>query len=299
MNKWTKDDIGDQMDRIVVVTGANSGIGFEAAKALAEKNAQVILACRNEERAEDAVQRIRGSFPGAGVSYMKLDLSDLSSVRDFSKRFSKDYGRLDILINNAGVMAPPYSKTRDGFELQFGTNHLGHFALTSLLWEKISSSGASRVVNVSSSAHKLGKINFEDLGWERRRYSKWNAYGDSKIANLYFTFELDRRLRDRGSPVLSLAAHPGWTATGLQRHVGSFRILNKLFAQSPEMGALPTIRAAVDEAAKGGEFYGPSGVFEMRGYPVKVDSNNLSHNKDVAKNLWDVSEKLTGVNFDV
>jgi NAD(P)-dependent dehydrogenase (short-subunit alcohol dehydrogenase family) len=203
-----------------------------------------------------------------------------------------------LLINNAGVMIPPYSKTADGFELQFGTNHLGHFALTGRLLDRIISTSSARVVNVSSGAHKWGKIDFDDLAWEKRSYSKWKAYGASKIANLYFTFELDRRFKANNSGVLAVAAHPGWTATELQRHTGLTQFLNNFFAQDISMGALPTLRAAIEPGLKGSEYFGPEGFMETRGYPVQVETNALSRDKAIAEKLWNESEKLTGVEYE-
>jgi len=230
---------------------------------------------------------------------MRLDLADLSSVKHFAEEFVSTYSRLDRLINNAGVMLPPYSKTVDGFELQFGTNHLGHFALTARLMSLLNETNGSRVVNVASSAEKFGRLNFDDLAWEKRQYKGCSAYGDSKIANLYFTYELDRRLKRSSSGVIVTAAHPGWTATELQRHTGIMERLNDFFAQDISMGALPTLRAAYDKEAHGGEYYGPSGFMELRGYPVQVSSNKLSKDQTIAPRLWKVSENLTGVMFDV
>ncbi|MCP5053892.1 MAG: SDR family NAD(P)-dependent oxidoreductase, partial [bacterium] len=215
----------------------------------------------------------------------------------FAENLKKDHSKLDLLINNAGVMMPPYSKTSDGFELQFGTNHLGHFALTGLLLDVIKNTPGARIVNVSSSAHKAGNLKFDDLNWENRKYSPWKSYGASKIANLYFTYELQRRLGNGESTVKVTAAHPGWTATELQRHVGLFSFLNRFFAQGIDMGALPTLYGAVAEDAKGGEYFGPSGFMEMKGYPKKVTSVPLSHDQTIAGKLWDVSEELTGVKY--
>ncbi|MEJ2054946.1 MAG: oxidoreductase [Calditrichaceae bacterium] len=252
---WTKDNIPDQKNRVIIVTGSSSGIGFEAAKALAEKNAAIIIAVRNEEKGKHAIERIKEAYAGARVELMLLDLADLKSVKEFADTFKKKYNRLDLLINNAGVMIPPYSKTKDGFELQFGTNHLGHFALTGLLIDPILKTEGSRIVNVSSGAHRYGNINFDDLNWEKRKYKKWTSYGDSKIANLYFTYELQRKR------------------------------------------ALPTLRAAIDPDAKSGDYFGPDGWMQLKGYPVKVESNKLSHNEEIAKKLWSVSEELTGVKY--
>ena len=228
---------------------------------------------------------------------MILDLASLKSIKNFNDEFKQKYSKLDLLINNAGVMMPPHSKTEDGFELQFGTNHLGHFALTAQLMNIIKNTEISRVVNVSSGAHNYGKIDFDDLAWEKRKYKPMTAYGDSKIANLYFTYELNNRLSQNGSNPIVTAAHPGWTATELQRHSGLFDFLNNFFAMKIEQGTLPTLRAAFDENAQGGDYFGPDGFKEMRGYPKKVESNKLSQDIQIAKKLWDVSEELTGVKF--
>jgi NAD(P)-dependent dehydrogenase (short-subunit alcohol dehydrogenase family) len=228
---------------------------------------------------------------------MELDLANLESVRRFAERFRESHSRLDLLINNAGVMMPPYTKTADGFELQFGTNHLGHFALTGLLIDLAKNTPGSRIVNVSSSAHHYGELDFDDLNWENRPYKKMKSYGDSKIANIYFTYELQRRLNANGSNTKVTAAHPGWTATELQRHVGILGFLNHFFSQDITMGALPTLYAAVGEDVMGNDYYGPSGWREMRGYPRKVQSNELSHDEEIAAKLWEVSEELTGIKF--
>ncbi len=196
-------------------------------------------------------------------------------------------------------MIPPYSKTKDGFELQFGTNHLGHFALTSLLFDMLTKTAGSRIVNLSSAAHNYGNLNFDDLNWEKRKYKSWKSYGDSKIANLYFTYELKRRIEKVGLNVKVTAAHPGWTATELQRNSGLFSFLNKFFAMLPEQGTLPTLRAAFDETVVNGDYFGPNGWKEWRGYPVKVESNKLSHDENIAKKLWSVSEALTNVKFEI
>jgi NAD(P)-dependent dehydrogenase (short-subunit alcohol dehydrogenase family) len=297
-NRWTIDNIPDQKGRTVIVTGANSGIGYEAARALAGKNAKTIMACRNIAKGEEAASEIRSEYTSAMVEVMDLDLGNLDSVRRFANTFKKTNKRLDLLINNAGVMMPPYGKTSDGFELQFGINHLGHFALTGLLLPLLIKTGGSRIVTVSSTAHKAGRMNFDDLQSEQS-YKKMAAYGQSKLSNLLFTYELQRRFESAGVSSIATAAHPGWTTTNLQRHVGGARFLNPLFGQKQDMGALPTLRAAIDEDARGSDYFGPSGLYEMQGYPVKVKSNGHSHNTDNARKLWDVSEKLTGVTFDI
>ncbi len=298
-NEWNAENIPDQGGTVVAVTGSSSGIGYETARVLANKNAEVIIAARNLEKGHTAAQKIKSQYQKANVKVMRLDLADLSSVERFAEEFKSKYPRLDRLINNAGVMVPPYSKTVDGFELQFGTNHLGHFALTAGLMSLLQETKGSRIVNVASSAEKFGRLNFDDLTWEKRQYKAWRAYGDSKIANLYFTYELNRRLKGSGSEVIITAAHPGWTATELQRHASITGFLNDFFAQDISMGALPTLRAAYDKEAHGGEYYGPSGFMELRGYPVQVSSNKLSKDQTIAARLWKVSENLTGVMFDV
>jgi NAD(P)-dependent dehydrogenase (short-subunit alcohol dehydrogenase family) len=300
-DNWNAENIPDQKGKVVIVTGSSSGIGYEAARVLANKNAEVIIAVRNLDKGNAAAERIDEQNKNADIRVMHLDLADLASIKSFTEEFKSKYSRLDRMINNAGVMIPPYSKTANGFELQFGTNHLGHFALTGQLLNVLAKTAGSRIVNVSSSAHRWGNINFDDLSWEKRRYRAWNAYGDSKIANLYFTSELDRRLKKDGLNIIVTACHPGWTATELQRHTDYFGIagiLNSLFAQDISMGALPTLRAAFDNDSKGGEFYGPGGFLGMWGYPVEAESNNLSKDAAIAERLWKVSEDSTGVRFE-
>jgi len=295
--KWDSSDIVDQKSRVAIVTGSSSGIGYETARVLAEKNATVIMAVRNLEKGNAAADKIRAGHHNADITVMELDLATLESVRSFAARFKEKYSRLDLLINNAGVMMPPYSKTADGFELQFGTNHLGHFALTGLLIDLINKTPDSRIVNESSGVHNYGELDFDDLNWESRPYKKMKAYADSKIANIYFTYELQRRLEEAGSNTIVTAAHPGWTATELQRHTSLFSFLNPFFAQDITMGALPTLYAAVGPDVKGGDYYGPSGWREMKGYPKKVESNKLSHDNKIAAKLWEVSEALMGAKF--
>jgi len=295
--KWDSGDIPDQKGRVVIVTGSSSGIGYETARVLANKNATVVIAVRNLQKGNAALDKIKAGYQNADVRVMELDLADLESIRNFAAEFKSNFSRLDLLINNGGVMMPPYSKTADGFELQFGTNHLGHFALTGLLLDLIEKTHDSRIVNVSSGSHTYGELDFDDLNWENRSYKKMKAYGDSKIANLYFTFELQRRFENRNMNVIASAAHPGWTATELQRHVGIFDFLNRFLAQGIEMGALPTLYAAIALDVKGGDYYGPSGWREMKGCPKKVESNELSHSREIAAKLWNLSEKLTGIKF--
>ena len=295
--KWDSKNISDQAGKVVIVTGATSGIGLEAAKVLAKKNAIVIMAVRNLEKGNTAFNRIKRNWPEADIKIMELDLASLISVRNFTDTFRQTFSRLDLLINNAGVMIPPYQKTADGFELQMGTNHLGHFALTLQLIDLIKATPESRIVNVSSMAHKAGHINFNDLHWKKRKYKKWSAYGDSKISNLYFIFALQKRLEQENSHVIVAAAHPGWTATKLQRHAGLFSVLNPVFAQTIPMGALPTLYAATADDVKSGQFFGPSGFMEIKGYPKKVISNTRSRDPQVAEKLWKISEELTGITY--
>ena len=298
--KWNTENILSQKGRIVIVTGSSSGIGYETARVLANKQASVIIAVRNLEKGNKALAEIIQQNKDADVRVMELDLANLASVNNFAENFQKNYSRLDLLINNAGVMIPPYSKTTDGFELQFGTNHLGHFALTGQLLKLLISTKASRIVNVSSGAHNFGNLDFDDLNWEKRNYAQWTAYGDSKLANLYFTYELDRKLKEQGINTLVTASHPGWTATELQRTAGDvMKYLNGIFAQDITMGALPTLRAAIEEGLKGAEYFGPNGFMEISGYPVKVESNQLSKDRAIAQKLWVVSEQLTGVKFEL
>jgi NAD(P)-dependent dehydrogenase (short-subunit alcohol dehydrogenase family) len=302
--QWTVENIPDQRGKVVVVTGANSGIGLEAARALAGKNAQVILAVRSLEKGEKAAAQIRRMHPQAQVQVMALDLADLQNISAFAQAFRSRYTCLDILINNAGVMALPDVRTKDGFEMQFGTNHLGHFALTGQLLALLKATPGARVVTVSSYMHKLGQIHFEDLMW-KQRYDRWGAYGQSKLANLLFAYELQRRLQTAGVNGLSVACHPGYSATNLQsvapRMDGSAvmgwlsSVGNALFAQSAEMGALPTLYAATAPEVNGGDYIGPIGWGGMHGYPGKVQSNAASHDEAVAGRLWTVSEELTGV----
>jgi len=303
---WTIENIPDQTGRIAIVTGSNSGIGFEAAKALAGKGAKVILAVRNENKGQRALEAIQNEYPQADLEMLLLDLADLHSVWEFSDHFHQRYDRLDLLINNAGVMAIPFRETKDGFEMQFGTNHLGHFSLTGKLLDMLLDTPGSRVVTVSSNLHQVGKIDFDDL-MGRESYVKREAYAQSKLANLLFTYELDRRLKAIDAPTISLGVHPGYADTNLQETgpemegstVGrwAMEIANSLFAQSAAMGALPTLYAATEPNLQGSEYIGPDGFMGMRGYPAPTQSSKRSHDREAAKRLWQVSEKLTGVKY--
>jgi NAD(P)-dependent dehydrogenase (short-subunit alcohol dehydrogenase family) len=297
MARWTFDDIPDQSGRVAIVTGANTGIGLETARMLAQKGARVVLACRSREKGEAAALRIAEERPRGVATFAPLDLSDLDSVAAFAGSITAAHARLDLLVNNAGVMVPPLGRTKQGFELQFGTNHLGHFALAARLLPLLERTARARIVVVSSTAQNLGRIDFDDLNWERRSYSAWPAYGQSKLANMMFALELRRRLARAGSELRVTAAHPGWTATDLQRTSGIVRLLNPLFAMKPHDGALPTLRAATDASAESGSYWGPSRFGEMNGPPDRARIAERAKDETVAKRLWDDSEKLTGVAF--
>jgi NAD(P)-dependent dehydrogenase (short-subunit alcohol dehydrogenase family) len=298
--RWTEADIPDQSGRVAVVTGANSGIGFEAAVALAAKGALVVLACRDQGRATDAAGRIAARSSGARVELVQLDLSSLDSVRTASAELLARFPRIDLLINNAGVMMPPRSRTADGFELQFGTNHLGHYALTGLLLPSLTPVPGSRVVTISSNGHKAGRMHFDDLQYERR-YRRIGAYAQSKLANLLFTFELQRRLAAAGAAAIAVAAHPGTSDTALVRHLPGWMQAGSRMVMSHDsrMGALPTLRAATDPATAGGDYYGPGGFGEFTGYPEKARSTARSHDAAAQQRLWAISAELTGVTYPV
>ena len=299
--RWTAADIPDQRGRVAVVTGANSGLGLATARELARAGARVVLATRSTQKGEDAASRIASTVPGAELDRAVLDLADLDSVRAFA---ASAPGRVDLLINNAGVMAAPRRVTKQGFESQLATNHLGHFALTGLLLGRLLSAPAPRVVTVSSALHRRGTMNFDDLQGERK-YSPWGAYGQSKLANLMFCFELQRRATEAGTALLSMAAHPGYAATNLQfaatdrfyeKAIGW--IGNRVFAQSADMGALPTLYAATVPDLPGGTFVGPGGRSEQRGYPKVVTAAGKAYDEQAWRRLWDISEELTGVHYE-
>jgi NAD(P)-dependent dehydrogenase (short-subunit alcohol dehydrogenase family) len=296
----------DCTGRTFVVTGGNSGLGFETGCALALQGGRVVLACRNEDKARDAVERIRAEAPGAAVEARPLDLASLESVRRFAEAWG--HAPLDVLVNNAGVMALPRRKTADGFEMQIGTNHLGHFALTGRMLPRLLERSGARVVTVSSTMHRLGRMDFDDLMGERR-YGKWRAYGQSKLANLLFTLELQQRLDAAGADVLACAAHPGYAATNLQatgprmeNATWMERVValgNRLFAQSAAEGARPILHATTALDVRGGDYFGPSGVGEMWGAPKRVGSSHAARDRATALRLWEVSESLTGVRFPI
>ena len=299
---WTTSDIPDLSGRRAVVTGANSGLGLEVARELARHGAAVVLACRDLSKGEEALAQVAAAATGPDPRLGRLDLADLRSVADFAETHAHGDG-IDVLVNNAGIMAPPRGVTSDGFEAQLGTNHLGHFALTGRLLPALLRRTRPRVVTVSSAAHRMGGIDFDDLHGERR-YRRWRAYGQSKLANLLFAFELDRRARASGIALVSVAAHPGYAATNLQtasppaHEALVMRLLNRLVAQSAGMGALPILFAATVEDLPGGTYVGPDGRSEARGHPRPVSSSARAEDPEVARRLWEVSEAMTGVSFD-
>ena len=301
--RWTEADVPDQAGRTAVITGANTGIGFEAARVLAARGARVILACRDLGRAGEAAARIGAAAPGADVAVLQLDLASLASVREAAGQLRAAGERIDLLVNNAGVMMPPYGVTADGFELQLGVNHLGHFALTGLLLDLLAGVPGARVVTVSSAAHKEGRIDFDDLQ-SRRQYKRTAGYCQSKLANLMFTYELQRRLAGSGAEAVALAAHPGLTKTHLGRYLSPvmrayYVVAERPLGQGAARGALPVLRAATDASAHGGEFYGPDGWHEGRGFPRLVEPAELARDEGAQRRLWQESERLTGVSYAI
>jgi NAD(P)-dependent dehydrogenase (short-subunit alcohol dehydrogenase family) len=293
--RWTAADVPDQAGRTAIVTGGNTGLGFQVARVLAGHGARAVIASRDSSKAADAAAAI----PGAET--VRLDLASLASVREAAAELRDRYQKLDLLINNAGVMMTPYARTEDGFELQFGTNHLGPFAFTGLLLDRLTNVPGARIVTVSSVVHRQGTIDFDDLTSERR-YGRSAAYGRSKLANLLFTYELQRRLAAAHAEVIALAAHPGYANTQLDRNLpplmrAATRAVVPFTAQNAEMGALPLLRAATDPKARGGEYYGPGGMMGTRGYPRLATSSALSHDEELARRLWAESERLTGVRY--
>ena len=283
--------------RVAIVTGANSGIGFGAARALVARGGRVVMACRSLERGGAALDEIRADHPGGEVELMELDLADLSSVRRFAEVFLEGHDHLHLLINNAGVMlVPELQRTAEGFELQFGTNHLGHFALTGLLLDTLTRTPQSRVVTLTSFGHIFGRIDFDNLNAEKS-YSSIGAYAMSKLANLLFTYELQRRLESEDAGSMSVASHPGWSATNLLGHMSFFQLFTNLVAMRPAKGVLSTLYAATDPEVKGGTCFGPRGFLGVWGYPKQVKTSRRSHDRAVAERLWGISEELTGVRF--
>jgi NAD(P)-dependent dehydrogenase (short-subunit alcohol dehydrogenase family) len=299
MTKWTTADIPDQTGRVAVITGANTGLGYETALALVEHGAHVVLAVRNLDKGKDAAARITANGPRGAVALQELDLTSMDSVRAAARELRSTHDRIDLLINNAGVMWTPKSTTSDGFELQFGTNHLGHFAFTGLLLDRLLPVAGSRIVTVSSIGHRiLADIHFDDLQWEHS-YNRVAAYGQAKLSNLIFTYELQRRLAPHGTTIAA-AAHPGGSNTELVRYLpAGLGPAFELVSQDAAAGALPTLRAATDPAVRGGQYYGPDGFGQMRGNPVLVGSSKKSHDTDKQRRLWAVSEELTGVAYPV
>lgn len=302
--KWTSQNIPDQTGKVAIITGANSGIGFQSAKALAARGASVILVVRDSQKGKAAAEEIRLHDPKARLDILPLDLAELDTVWNFAAAFHSRYNRLDLLINNAGVMGIPYGKTSDGFEMTFGVNHLGHFSLTGLLLDSIIATPGARVITVSSGMHHMAKATFAEIV-SPAKHQKWTAYANSKLANLLFAYELQRRFEANGLDTISLAAHPGYADTNLQTSgaamegnqliVWLMKLANQLFAQSAEMGALPILHAATAETSRGGDYIGPEK--EARGYPVKTNSSPASYNLDLARQLWDESIRLTGINY--
>jgi NAD(P)-dependent dehydrogenase (short-subunit alcohol dehydrogenase family) len=305
-NNWTAEAIPDQRGKVACVTGGNAGLGLETVKALARKVAQVVLACRDIAKGDAARDQVLQELPEASIEVMQLDLASLASVRAFAEAFKSKNDSLHILVNNAGVMATPRRTTADGFELQFGTNHLGHFALTGLLLDVLLKTPNSRVVTVSSTGERMGRINLDDLMGEKS-YERWLAYAQSKLANVLFAYELQRRLNAAGASMISLAVHPGVAATNLRTKLMTqetplFHRIQGYFweflRQSVEMGALPQLYAATAPDVKGGDFYAPGGFLQRAGYPKKLRSSPRSYDEAVARQLWDVSEELTGISYE-
>lgn len=293
---WTTQDMPDQTGKTAIITGANSGLGLETARALAAKGATVIMACRNLEKAAAAKRDILSSTPNAKLEVMQLDVANLASVSEFAKAFASQQQHLDMLINNAGVMGLPLTKSSDGFEMHFAANHLGHFALTGLLLEPLRKTANARVVVVGSAVERQAKLDFENLNGERQ-YNPLAAYGTSKLANMLFCYELARRLKQAGINALAAAAHPGWTASNLQQNSPEFRFLNPIFSQNAAQGALPILYAATATDVQNGEFFGPKGFLEMKGSPKRVKSSRASHDLELAQKLWNVSETMTKVQY--
>ncbi len=306
MSNWTVDDIPDLHEHVIIVTGANSGLGLETTRALAAKGAHVIMACRSAERGRIALDAVKKQTPGASLELVTLDLASLASIRDFAEQVRRSYERLDLLFNNAGIMAIPHRETKDGFEMQFGTNHLGHFALTGLLLPTLLATPQSRVITTTSLARFAGKVDFDDIN-HQRSYGRWSAYGQSKTANLLFAFELQSRLVKAGATTISVAAHPGYANTNLQSTTAteagstieqvSYRILGAIMGQAQNMGVLPQLYAGTALTIFGGELVGPGGFFGVQGYPKVEAQARKEYDQSAAERLWNVSVELTGVDY--
>lgn len=305
--QWDYEDIKDQTGKIFVITGANSGLGLWATKGLAARNAKVVMACRSQDKAESAAAEVKEDYPEADLEIILLDLASLNSIEHFAGKFNERYDQLHGLLNNAGIMQTPYKTTEDGFELQMGVNHLGHFALTGLLLDNLKTTPGARVVVQSSGAHRMtDAIDFDSLD-NQENYSRTGAYAQSKLANLLFAFELDRKFKDHAIDAIALGVHPGYTATNLQSTGPAldgwsiwsllYKFTNTLFAQSVEMGALPLLYAAVEPDVNGGDYIGPGGFQGMRGYPARIEASETAYDETSAEELWELSEDLTGVNY--
>ncbi|MBR9975662.1 MAG: SDR family NAD(P)-dependent oxidoreductase [Bacteroidetes bacterium] len=295
---WNLADMPTLDGKIALVTGANAGIGYITASELARRGARVLLGVRDTGRGDAAKQRLLAEVPGADLRVLQLDLSDLRSIEGAVMEIQRTYDHLDLLVNNAGVMIPPLTRTAQGFELQIGVNHFGHFALTMQLLGLLDAADSARVVTVSSGAHKIGRPDFEDINWERRKYRALQAYADSKFANLLFTFELQRRLAAEGSTTIAVAAHPGVAMTELQRHSRWLAASSRLISHSVEEAALPTLRAATDPDVRGAEYFGPGKMFELKGAPARVQPIRRAEDSDLARRLWTLSERLTGTTLE-
>jgi NAD(P)-dependent dehydrogenase (short-subunit alcohol dehydrogenase family) len=300
MAKWTVEDMPDQAGRTILVTGANSGLGLRSAEALASRGARVLMGCRNLEKAAVALEAVKKVAADAAPEIVPLDLADLDEVRACAQRLTDELDQLAVLMNNAGVMAIPHQRTKQGFEMQFGTNHLGHFALTGLLLAILRQAHAPRVVTVSSVVHRAGRIRFND--WEKKGYSRWFPYIQSKLAHLLFTSELQRRAAAAGADLLAIAAHPGYAATNLSSGLATAyrlgaKLSDRLFAQPDRMGALPQLYAATMPDVGPDDYWGPDGFMERHGWPKRVGRSGAARDGDAARRLWEASEKLTGVTY--
>ena len=304
---WKLEDVPSLKDKTIIVTGGSSGLGFEAVKMFASKDAKIIIATRSEKRALEAIEKIKLEYKDARLEFLHLNLANKESIKEFAKNYNEKYDKIDILLNNAGVMTTPYMLTDDGIEFQQGINHFGHFYLTSLLLKTIVNTPNSRIVNVSSIAHRYGKMDFSNLLYEKpKSYNKSRAYGRSKLENLLFTYELGRRIKEKDYDLKVLVAHPGVASTNLGRHIkqqkawnGLIKVFQKLFSHTAKDGALSLVRACLDENALSGDFYGPNRIAGVKGMPHKAKSNKLSHNRDLQSKLWIYSEELIGIRFDV